>query len=215
MDSRKFKNKMQVNRRNKEADKHKAEKVLIKQEIKSYMSQNVERKWNNYTVVTTLSTTTQFHNFSADISQGDAVNQRSGNVIHMVSLSLKMDMTCGDTTNLIRFVLFKWHPNTTSDTPSALEVLQDNSTPTNICLGPLRITVPKRFRTLYDTTFTLDQVKNFHLIRTVNVKLNWNCSYDTGLNTGSEQLYAMYVSDSTIAPNPAFNWSAAFIYTDS
>jgi hypothetical protein len=192
------------------------EKKQVKEAVLSIMGNNVEHKWNTQYSSGVITTAWNFVDLTAGITQGDAVNQRSGNVVHMKKFRLHFDMVCGDATNLIRLVIFKWKPNSLSDTPTVGELIQDTTSGYTAMLSPTFVTRPNRAVIVFDKTWNLDTSgSNVHRLELINLELNYNVGFNTGANTGVDHLHIGYACDSGIVPNPVVSFGALINYTDS
>jgi hypothetical protein len=130
-------------------------------------------------------------------------------------LQFNFNLVAGDPTNLVRIFIFKWRPDSTSDTPTGGEVFQDVSSTTGALNSPPYATKPNRAKILYDNLFPLDTVKNIQQIRKVTLKFNINCSFQTSVNTGVDHLFLGWVSDSAVTPHPTIAYSTILYFTDS
>lgn len=146
-------------------------------------------------------------------TQGDGSGSRDGNVIQWSSIIGRLAMVAGDSTNLVRFAIFQWHPDNNVDAPSIGKLLQD--TATNPAISPWISAKNQRakFTVLYHrikglTTSGSNQVvtNNIH----VPAKYMKRTFFNDAASTGKNVIYIMYISDSGAATHP--NISLCFTY---
>lgn len=187
--------------------------LVNKQQVRNMLRSKVVRKyWNLYTN-TTAAATLSFTDLSA-VPSGTGPNTRTGTQLHMDEIKIRMVGQIADTTNFLRFIVFRWIPSDSSDGPSASELLSSAYSAGNnefFCeTNPIK---PSRFHILHDETIAMDVA---HVVwhRNITLKLNSSVSFDTGSTTGREHIYIAYVSDSGVVPNPTFSFTSMLSFDE-
>jgi hypothetical protein len=185
--------------------------ISIGKEIRSALMQTKQPKWfYNDSTPTGLTTTALYFDQSAQITVGTAANQRVGSKIFIKYIHYALEMIVGDATQLVRFMVFRWRPDNGSDVPGTSEIFDG----TFVCLSTLLKYSPSRFEVLYDNLWHLDTLAHPVKSANFNVRVNRPCQYLIGGNSGQDHIYAMYVCDSSIAPNPSIRIISQVNYVD-
>ena len=168
-------------------------------------------KQHVYLQSTTIDVSGTFWDLTA-IPQGTTFAQRVGAQATIAQLSHKVRMVCADTTNVMRLIIFKWHPSDTSDAPQISELFVDAANP---LLSPVLHYRPSRFSILLDKLYSLTLVGANQCVtdewRTGRLGL---VQYDIGVNTGSKHIYAYCVSDSSAASHPSLLLYSSVLFYD-
>jgi len=173
------------------------QKKHISNTVKSIMDDKKQVKWV-YVVYPYNSISTGFASYDhTQIAQGVAFNQRVGSSLVLKNMRFRGQLVVGDTTNIVRMLVYRWHPDTNSDIPQASEIFTASSDP----LSSLIHYKQRRFKVLADKLFTLDtynptQIFDFEL------KLKSVVNF-TGATSGAEHVYVLFLSDSGAAPHPS------------
>jgi hypothetical protein len=130
---------------------------------------------------------------------GTGQNNRNGVEITLKKLICNwfsiLDVT--DTILIVRFVVFKWHPSNSSDTPTAAKLFYDGGS-SNPYSCPFVGTKPSRFKVLFDKIIDLDAA---HVVVSGSQKIQgvkgMDVGFDIGVNTGTDHLYLCTISSST------------------
>lgn len=163
-------------------------------------------------------------NILANLSRGTGmVNEFLGSEILPTSIRERMSIAMGpgsggvgaDGTNVVRVIIFQWYD---SSTPAVTGVLQTVSP-----YSPLRWENKPLINVLSDklygvkqqgeTSLTYDLVTDVVYIKSKKIKpVRFHQTNTTAQDGG---LYALFLSDSSIAPNPYVSANLSVTYTDS
>ncbi len=188
--------------------KQRNENKTVAKVVKQVLKAQEEKKFFLTTFSSTVDSTLQNVDLSA-IPQGTTASSRIGSSIRTTQLNFKWAAYLGDTTNIIRVLIFHWKPNDAVDVPQASELFQTTGT-----LAPLlKNLTPNRFTKLVDMNIALD---TYHPMKQggFKLKLGQLISFVPGLDTGMNHLYLSVFSDSGGVPNPTFEFNASLDYTD-
>lgn len=148
--------------------------------------------------------------------QGDGVSARDGDQIQIKRLRVRLNMIGGDSTNILRVIIFRWAMNDSVAAPTVLDVLQSAGPLSMYQYTSLR---QNEFHIVADRTFTFTlngpNDKLFEAVfygRRIGKK---NVHFNAGLTTGTDQFYLIAISDSVAAPHPSIGGTTRFEYTDS
>jgi len=188
------------------------ENRIIEKVLKSVDKQKQD-KYLEYNLQTTVSNTVAFVDISSTIVQGITESQRIGNQVRLKRAKLRYNVASADTTNFMRFIVFRWKVSTTSDTPSDAELWLPNSS--FQWYSQFLPTKPSRFQVIFDKTVALSAQGPSCANYEVDIPLNWNCAYDTSVNTGKDHLYFAYISDSAAPAHPAMSLNMLLHYHDT
>lgn len=150
------------------------------------------------------------------ISQGLNDYERVGDSIHPTSLEVRCHFTAEDTTNLIRFIVFRWLPQ---NNPGVSPLLSDILLPVAGTTPPYQhYNKDKRqeFQILKDFTVDVNTNDRYDQWRHFSIKLaDKKCMFNAGSNTGTGLLYIAVASDSTVALHPLCSYYARLRYRDN
>lgn len=179
---------------------------------------NSKTEWKHHDASATF--TASYSGNVQDVSiipQGDGDTERIGDNINAYSLSLRMDMSNADDTNLYRVVVFQWLASTT---PTPSDILTDTST-VYACLSQYindKVGKGKSALILYDKTFALNAPYSGgveHKVAYKKIKLRRRkIQYQTGGTTGVGKVYILAISDSAATSHPALLFDCRLHYTD-
>lgn len=128
-----------------------------------------------------------------------------------------------DSINHVRFIIFKWKPDTASYTPGSNDVIRNDasgSTPWGLRHYEKR----KQVQILYDRMFAgqfqttgSTMPPSIHFDIRLSAKQLGESQFNQGLNTGTNHIFFMYCSDSNIASHPNIygNLTMRYIADDS
>lgn len=163
------------------------------------------------------------------ISSGSTFQTRIGNKARVEALKLRWAAVVGDVYNFLRFIIFRWNPDSAVDSPTQSTLLDSNGAsvvdPTHY---PLNWLLRKKFKVLHDETMSLETMAYYTTsvqygpgsgkwTRTgvVDMPLRNLITFDTNTTgNGVGHIYLMVVSDSTLTPNPSFNWAGQLLFSD-
>lgn len=175
--------------------------------VKQVLTSQEERKWFLTTFNSGVSSTLIATDLTS-IPNGTTVNSRIGSQIKLKKLILNWVCGIGDTTNLVRVLLFFWKPNDAVDLPQQSEIFQTTST-----YSPLLKLNPSRYKPVKDFLLIFD---TYHPVQKGSIEINLEqlVSYVPGVDTGMNHLYLGVYSDSGGVPNPSFEFNSSVEFVD-
>lgn len=135
---------------------------------------------------------------------------RVGDEVRVSSIQFRYYLTCADTTNVIRLILFQWHQD---DTPAGSDILGSTSQPLT---SPYRKDTKGHYTILWDKTHHLTLGNNSvvggkgFISRGFKRKIR----YDAATTTGQGKFFLLNVSDSSAATHPYYYWTFQINYKD-
>lgn len=188
--------------------------IAVRQELKFFLSQTNARAVTNSPVIFQIT----------NIPQGVADTDRTGDRLYLKKAYVRLHVAIGDFTNMFRIIFFQWKPNTVPAI-SGSDILLPGASGSIDYLSQYNHDNRQEFRILYDRTYNLNgngsgasdpitstsQVIKFIKLRPKLKQLQ----YAGGSTVGTNQVYYLAISDSSILPNPTFSMSVKFLYTDS
>jgi hypothetical protein len=183
--------------------------ISVRKEITQILKASKQLKWYNTSGPSSVSTSIAFAGLSG-IPAGVTNGQRVGTSVDIERILLNGQWVIGDTTQIVRVLVFKWNVDNTSDTPQSSEIFDFANDP----LAPMVQFKPKRFKMLFDHIWTMDTYHPTELVR-IDIKVKIKQTFDIGVNTGINNVYLALISDSGAVPNPTFTWDSQVWYTDT
>lgn len=168
----------------------------------------------------TVSSTASLVAIISGMTQGITdLNSRVGDKITLRSLRMRGNLVIGDTTNIMRLVLFLWNEDSSVCAPSAASILDDTTSASTQLYCDFNKdgdnVKNKKFHVLYDKRFTLSASRN---IINVDVhkefKTGYQCGFIAGAGTGIGMPYLLICSDSVAITHPAYYLNFALTYSD-
>lgn len=161
----------------------------------------------------------------AEVAQGDLVSEREGNQINPAGLTINyVPYSAAETAgvdekyNIVRTIIFQWHPDNAADAPTLSEILSSTSyayiSPYQCKQGQSKFTI------LHDSTQTLNQnyadVEKLGQVTKVFIpgKKMRKMQFSGTATTGTNMLYLVIVSDSTTSNHPNVDYSYNFRFYD-
>lgn len=167
----------------------------------------------NSTVDTTGFTTGQPLEIS-NPQVGTSDTQRIGDSIWIRDVELRMSCQHGDVTNVMRLIVFRWLP-VSSTAPYVVDILSQNGTiPSSVfqVLSPYNKDNLSQFEVYLDTTFQMNP--SFNPVYSVILKIGKPIQFVNGTTNGSGKLFAIAVSDSNAATHPSIQLVTQCNFTD-
>jgi len=196
-------------------NQNKPQKKLTKFDLKVLKSLRKQSEPNSFDTIlaaTSVDYSGLIYSLS-DVTQGDGDSNRTGDQITNTSLELRLQVVTGDTSNLLRIIVFRWLPSD-STAPVVTSILQGVSS-TNAPLSALnRDNYRGRlFDVLMDKLFSLDTYNPTALI-SEKIRLNAQAkiAYTAAGTTGMGKLYILLVSDSAAAAHPTVQYDSRLNY---
>lgn len=171
--------------------------TLVKKQVKK-MSE-----WKHLTTLSgvAVDTTGTVVDLSA-VPQGDTDVSRDGDQLMASSISFRYHVTVADSYNITRVILFQWYPQTNPGVSDVLNVAAGLEV-----LSPYETDKASQFKILYDRSHTTNQPYSGGAFSTqvVSKKIRIPRSkmqFVAASTTGSNKIYALYISDSAVATHP-------------
>lgn len=151
--------------------------------------------------------------------QGDSDGERVGDQINIKAFNFRFDLVYGDATNEFRVILFRWYQDNNIATPTIAQVLQNAAFPINSGINHDSLKANK-LHIMHDKVYSLTQNGNngalHRSLTIVGKKLGRKkIEFNNAAITGSNLIYAVFISDSIAAPNPTINWYSRLTYYDA
>lgn len=198
---------------------------VVKKEVKKALMKNslIELKRQRTQSGATLSTTPAIINLFTGNTQGlGDLNVRVGDRLRMQKLDISGRFTYGDSTQIIRAIVFLWHDDSTvgMNPPTDQQLLDDTTSNDAVLYGDINNDGSnpkgKKFQILYDKRFYLNQVSkpqiDFQFKRTW--KYGKTVGFSAGASTGLGIPYLLLVSDSSVASHPSYYMNVKIHYND-
>lgn len=208
---------------NKKAKLSEPQKAQVKKTIKQILANHIQNKqWIDFHTVGVDFNGGVYH--ISPIPQGVGERARVGNTVRPKRLKLRVHCGIADNTNMVRMIVFRWHPSAAAGVPTPASIL-DNTAPTihlgttNAPLMPHNWDDRSMFTVLWDRTFVLDSQAPQQAVLTLDLygkKMSPRISYVDGSTTAvMNGLYVLYVSDSGIATHPILTFSSELTFEDA
>lgn len=182
-----------------------ANDVIVAREKKE-----VELKRYSYDQSYTLSSTGTIINITPAIAEGTGADERIGDQITLKSFFLRFLLEVADTYNQIRFVIFRWHDDSS---PTIAKVFAPLVNLLTYTMQPLNPDNAQNIQVLYDNLFQLD---TYHPAALDKIFLNkgLGAAHWNGTTAEKGQLYIAAVSDSNAVSHPSLYISWRLKFTD-
>jgi len=189
-----------------------------KSSVKRMISLRQEKKYHDVQFNGTAASSAAGSVDLSAIASGDTDIQRDGDQIYAKSLELRLNVTKGDTTNLVRLLIVQAFIDNGLNTFSATDVLSDPNTYPNQSMldydnwrGQQFRVVAEKYVNIPSDANSGDWCEHFDLRAIPRKKITFTGAATTGCN----HLYLIYSSDSGAAAHPAIYGYTRLIYTDS
>ena len=189
--------------------------------VTAIVNKNIEKKSRVFELTTIDMNSTGFTGVNSfqDISrldQGDQAWERIGNRVTPSYLQMNYQLTIGDTTNVVRMLIFQWMKDSSSVPTMADFFIPPISAVDNVYSTYVRNL--RNVRVLHDRTYTLDNSRNLQVVGKVNLNLaklmKKKVLYNNTSTDGKGHLFIVAFSDSLLVLHPAITYQAKFIYRD-
>lgn len=153
-----------------------------------------------------------------DIAQGVDVDQRVGNKITPTGMTIRFSAYRGNADSTLRLLVVRWKPEYVFiNTGLILE--SGDSGNTNYINAPYETDKinRKRFEVLHDSCYVLDDGKQNHICKEINVKVNGRPVIYSGAAAGAiraNEIHFVWISDSALATAPSVFYTCHARYKD-
>lgn len=191
-------------------------RAIARVEAKKVVSKAIETKMHdvNQTTVPIDYTIGYVSSMTSALTRGTAENQYLGDKITPVGLSVRMQFTRVDATQMIRCIVIQ---NRAGGVPLLSTLLQSVGNIT-APLSPYDVDYDNTYRVLYDQVWSMDSIRGTTMIK--KLKLNyrrlrpiWFNGADGELERGG--IYLMFISDSAVSSHPTVDFRARLYYKDA
>lgn len=165
--------------------------------------------------------TPSFYDLTAP-AEGTGSDQLVGSTIDLKSLQYRFTFVRGDDTNYVRYMIFQWRPDSQNDFPSWAQMMQFQVS--GFPLGLTEIMSPyilgdggtNNFKVLVDDQFYIDADNPIQIIKGfINKGYNKKLEVNGPVQQGTNHLFLMFVSDSTMISHPLVYGYTRARYYDS
>ncbi len=179
-------------------------KSQVKQMIASALSNQQELKWFAFADSAIATDYGGFCSKVTQISQGDTDITRDGDSLALKAIDFRWTCVPGDSTNLVRCMLFQWFSADDVDVPSPSDILN--------VVGDVRAPISQlvsdrgiQFKVLYDETVAVDTYHPIHLSRKIHLDKfpQEKVKYIAGTTNGYGNIWKLFISDSAAATHPS------------
>jgi len=188
-----------------------------KNQVKQMLALTEEVKFSEILIAAQPASTTTTLTPVSFTSQGVAQGQHVGDSCYLKQYLVNYIFSCADATNICRLVIMQWLPNTASETPTAAKLFILGSSGSIDVTSSFNVDFQDEYRVIYDKTHYLTLANNAVEGRSqFPLKpFHRRMEYNIGLNTGTAQLYAVFLSDSVAVSHPSLRAVFRTEYVDS
>lgn len=194
----------------------------IKRTIQRTISSYLQTKWHDYTQTEMACPITGNSHLLTAIGQGDAATQRDGAVVFVTKIEIWLTayirpvIVSQDATNCLRFILFKWKPDTASDAYLSGDLVQD---PTNLPFNsPYNMVNKNQSVVLRDKRITCNYTgpneKAFKIVKKFKGRGS-KIIYNIGSNEGRGIFFLQTFSDSSLVDHPVYTFYARITFRNA
>lgn len=187
-------------------------KSMVRKVVNKALSKNMEHKYFDYQFASPSVDDQGITYYISDVPQGDTDTTRDGDKLMPTSLDLNLAVYAGDTTNVVRFMIVRWHSNvSTLAAGNVFQYLNSAYAPHT----PLHHDGRSQFEVLLDKTIVLNTVSR-PIVKIVKrlILAKKTIKYSAGSTTGSDKILALAVSDSAATSHPAIAGYSRLNFTD-
>lgn len=193
--------------------------------VKTLINRRIETKFFPYAATSfAVISTPILDNSWAQVPQGDSDTQRNGDHIMWKKLRFRYQLLAGDTTNLVRIIIFQWHPSSTPVPNAILLTGPSGGADVYSCLNQ---DTRQMYKIIYDKTHSLvgNGTPNFPVTSVSQTFVNRqfslskcqkNVQFNAGTTVSTNTIYLMFLSDS--APmsiiHPSMVYTSMLWYKD-
>lgn len=148
---------------------------------------------------------------SNTIATGVTNKTRVGHQINMKSLLVRYNLTIGDTTNIIRCIVFRWNAPSSPSVTDILELIPSSSIVWP--LSPLKYEERMNIQVLYDQLHALSADNGSH-VEKLYIKKDLKINWDDSANPINGHVYFLAISDSTSSFHPTIGLASRLRFID-
>jgi len=152
----------------------------------------------------------------SSVTAGVGYSQRVGQKIQPFGIRLRLYSKLADTTNAVRYILFRWKGDDTVDAPTLARIIfSTNLAAPYTWQNMLNEPEQQNFRVLMDKSILINAVAKPDHYFTRFFKLKGTIQYDTGVTTGKNHLYLLSITDSGAVSHPVSVLYSRLYYKDA
>lgn len=186
----------------------------VRKIVKKALHKDEEEKYAIVQASYSVSTTAGVYNI-ANTSQGSSGGTHVGDECRLKSIWFRWAMGVADVSNVMRIIIFVWHPLMSFASPAALNILKTTTTPNQIT-SCYQEDGEDQYTILYDKVQPLcTSGDNYNPVGIFKKKLNLKQDYATGSSNCSNNIYVLLISDSGAASDPYIYFTSRVAFTDS
>lgn len=201
-------------------EKRKVKKSDVITLIDQRMTRNRVIKYLLTTNVNQTMTTTLQEACITLIPQGPAQSQRIADTVWIERVEIRADVTLAnsDIYGLARLGIYRWKDSTALSTPTPIDLFQTSTT--NVVLSFFNFERKNLYHIHADEILNLSGTATNPTVFSqhwINRAIGFNSQmmqFDLGVNTATNHLFLYWASDSTVAPNPLFEYMVRVWYYD-
>lgn len=193
-----------------------------KKQVKRIVSSTEELKYFSLTALNGTTSSTMGVADLTQIAQGDGDTQRNGDRVQLCgTLDIRMVVQNSqgggfDAYNVVRFIVFQWHPNTT---PTVGDILLAGPSSVVDVYSQYSHDNRQQYKILKDYTFTTiaasDKLNIFKHFLIPMKRASKNVQFSSGTTTGTNKIYYILGSDSGVSPHPTYTLSTKLFFRDA
>jgi hypothetical protein len=211
------------------AEAAKLERRKVKKMVKAMVDARIEVKFfDTFTTAYTYLSYVGLLKTLSNISEGTTISTRNGDQIRPARLELQWSAyfvpgstVASATSNIVRVVLLRWHQNDADWVPSMGDIFAyTGSNYTEAINSPFNynstMAMQKLFTVLYDKRVSIG-LSPGGAHGEVSIPLKGTSTFDTGYNTGTNNLWLCALSDDGTGLNayPMFGYYARLLFRDA
>lgn len=202
---------------------NKRQRMQVKRMIRGVQ----ELKYKNYSDTGAISSTAAISGVLFDIAQGDTDQERNGDQFRWVkALNFRYTLAVSDTSNIVRIIILQWHPSVIT-APTISDILLTGPSSNVDVYSNYNHDQRFNYKILFDRTHTLvgngtagtfPGTTSSIITRHTNISLKRarkRVQLIGGSVSGSNRLFMLFVSDSTLVNHPTISYSMKMYFTDS
>lgn len=149
--------------------------------------------------------------------QGDGWNERVGDQISPMTMSVKTTFVCAATTNACRLIIFKWRVDDITTAPTAAALFATGYLGTALApYAPFRHDAGKKdFEVIYDKFYMLSETTREVTQDIRTIKLKGKIYFNDAAITGKYHYYALALSDDGAVSYPGITLVTNIRYKDA
>lgn len=142
----------------------------------------------------------------------------SGYNIYCKYINIRGSLIIGtNSSNVIRMIVFRWKPTITVDVPTTGDLLDNDATVGGV-YNDLALQNKQKLVILHDRLFELDTVNKPRVTFSRRIRVNHRIGYDNSDavgNTGTNQIYVMFQSNSNTVTLPSYEYTASVYFEEN